>query len=318
MRAQSSIESPRSLSRAVPVSLCLVAAERAGGDKARTREGETVSEGGQAECCSNTAVLSLLDRSFPSSCVRLLSNTRSLEQYLTELTETKDNEIKDALAEAKVHQQALSRAEAHATTIEEMYKAQVHKLTVTLEKLTGQGSQPVSKAEMDASFAAVLRDEMRTMSAAFTAKLAKVTADAQARQTESAKLIRQLQEQILEAKRNNNSLVDKIARGPASASPTAADAVSPPGTGPIFAATAAARAQSGATGAAAAVASKPAPASASSSAASALLASKPAAASSTSAPNGSLSSRTPAPTSAASSVPAGAKPVVKSSALKTK
>lgn len=41
----------------------------------------------------------------------MCSNTRSLEQWINELTESKDSEIREAVSEARLHQAALAKAE---------------------------------------------------------------------------------------------------------------------------------------------------------------------------------------------------------------
>ena len=103
----------------------------------------------------------------------------------------------------------------HAISIEDLYKTQVAKLTSTVERLQAPGGAPATRAELDASFSSVLREEMRVMQAAFSMKLAKATQEAAQKSLENSKTIRQLQDQVIEEKRINASLVDKMKSAPA-------------------------------------------------------------------------------------------------------
>jgi predicted nucleic acid-binding Zn-ribbon protein len=147
-------------------------------------------------------------------------NSRALEQYLSEVNEAKEVEIAAVQLEAKQAQQSLLKAEQHATSIEELYKAQVAKLTSTVERMQGVKTPK----EIEESFSAVLREEMRTMQQAYTLKLDRAVGELQSKTTDFNRQIRALNEQLVEERRKNATLTEaKIA---AVISPTHASSTS--------------------------------------------------------------------------------------------
>lgn len=131
-------------------------------------------------------------------------NSRALEQYLSELAQSKDVEIAAVQLEAKQAQQSLLKAEQHATAIEDLYKAQVVKLTATVERMQGAKTPK----EVEESFSAVLREEMRTMQQAYTLKLDRAVGDLQTKTTDFNRQIRALNEQLAEERRKNATLTE--------------------------------------------------------------------------------------------------------------
>jgi myosin heavy subunit len=168
---------------------------------------------------------------------------RALEQYLSEVVEAKDGEIKEALLESNRSSASLQKAEAHAVAIEEMYKAQVCKLVATVERLQ---AKPPSAREAEESFSAVLREEMRAMQQAYQLKLDRAQSELTAKSNDYAKQLRTLNESLTEERRKNAAMMDKMARGPTS--PTAA-ATPRPNSGSTTAMTAATTKTNGATSA---------------------------------------------------------------------
>ena len=150
-------------------------------------------------------------------------NSRSLEQYLSESNASKEQELTAAMSEHKLLQAALAKAEAHALSVENLYKAQVAKLSATVERLNGRsaagGKGAAAGAAVDPSdsFAAVLREEMRVMQASFTLKLQRAADEAATKQSEASRQNRVLQEQLQEEKRKNTNLLDKLSRASAAA-----------------------------------------------------------------------------------------------------
>lgn len=134
-------------------------------------------------------------------------NSRALEQYLTELGESKDAEIREIATEAKQATASLQRAEAHAVSLEEIYKSQLSKLTLTVERLQ---AKPASAREAEEAFSAVLREEMRSMQAAYQLKLDRAQAELAARTSEYTKQVRVLNESLVDERRKNVNMVEKM------------------------------------------------------------------------------------------------------------
>jgi hypothetical protein len=174
-------------------------------------------------------------------------SNRSLEQYLSETSASKEAELREAQAEARMHQAALTKAEQHAHSLEELYKGQVSKLTATVERLQSAsgagGAAGGGGGNLGSdSFAAVLREEMRVMQASFQLKLSRAAEEAQTKHLEASKAARALQEELVEEKRKNANLLDKLSRTAAAASsPTAAASSSSSSSSSFPAAPAAAR-----------------------------------------------------------------------------
>jgi len=151
-------------------------------------------------------------------------NSRSLEQYHSEALSSKEHELAQALSEAKVAQANLLKAEQHAAQLEDLYKGQVAKLSATVERLQARAPGDAAVGGEGDSFAAVLREEMRVMQTSFQLKLQRAQDEAASKQLEASKQLRALQEELVEEKRKNSNLLDKISRSPTS--PTAASSSS--------------------------------------------------------------------------------------------
>lgn len=141
---------------------------------------------------------------------------RALESYLSEQAASKDTDIASAVTEAKQAQAALSRAEAHAAQLDELYKSSTSKLVERVERIAA-AARP-STVEAEESFAAVLREEMQCMQAAFQIKIDRLQADLTQRTADFQRQIRTLNEELTTERAKSERMAEKL-RSPVSPSP---------------------------------------------------------------------------------------------------